>query len=358
MKRSSTPALTGFSSLFLATVLFVAAGCQAGATPEPPVDTAVPVRVAEVRREVRAEPVRAVGVLAARDEVRLSFKVPGIVSRLLVDEGDRVRQGQALATLDPLEIAAQVNQAAQGAEKAERDLARVEALYRDSVVTLEQLQDARTGFEVAQSALQIARFNERHAAITAPVDGVVLKRQVEEGELVGPGAPVYVVGSTRRGWVVRAGLADRDALRVAPGDRATLSFDALPGPAIAGRVTDVSVAAAARTGTYEVEVAVDAGDVPLASGLVADVEIVPARAGEVVLVPVAALVEGDGDAATVFTVGRDGATAVRVPVTVAFFAGDHVALRTGLDSVRSVVTSGVAYLRDGTAVRVVGGRED
>ena len=95
---------------------------------------------------------------------------------MLVAEGQQVRRGQPLATLDLREIDAQVCRRAQRRHKAERDLERAEALYADSVATLAQVQDARTGAEVARSGLQAAAFNRRYATIVAPADGVVLRR--------------------------------------------------------------------------------------------------------------------------------------------------------------------------------------
>src|SRR6185503_1906869 len=98
-------------------------------------------------------------------------------------------------------------------EKAKRDASRGERLYADKVVSLEQLQDLRTQAAVAEAALNSARFNWNYAAIVAPRDGTVLRRLAEERELVAPGAPVLVLGGQDRGFVVRAGLANREILQ-------------------------------------------------------------------------------------------------------------------------------------------------
>jgi len=72
----------------------------------------------------------------------------------------------------------------------------------------------------------------------------------------------------------------------------------------------------------------------------------------VALVPVEAVLEADGDRATVFALAPDGRHVGRKTVTVAFLVGDHVAVAAGLDGVRAVVTDGAPYLNDGSAVRV------
>ena len=128
--------------------------------------------------------------------------------------GDIVRKGQLLAELKRAEVDATVAQAAEGVEKARRDLERARQLRIDEVATEEQVQDLTTAYNVARSNVDAARFNARFARIEAPADGIVFERMVEDGELVQPGQPVIVLGSTASGWVVRVGLADRDVVRV------------------------------------------------------------------------------------------------------------------------------------------------
>jgi RND family efflux transporter MFP subunit len=332
----------------------LAGGCGSETPPPEAVRTPdVLVRTAPVERAAVAEPIRATGLLASKAEARLSFKIGGIVNRLYVDEGDRVRAGQTLATLAMTEIEAQVRQAQEAAAKAKRDLDRAERLFADSVVTLEQVQDARTGFEVAQQGVEIARFNWQYATIKAPFSGVVLKRFAEENELVSPGTPILRVAGGGQGWVVRVGLPDRDAVRIQPGDRATLTFDAFPHTRFAGRISEVAALATSSTGTYEVEVTLETTHPDFANGQVAKVELVPRTQTGLTLIPIEALIEGDGDQASVFTLDATGTKAVRVPIDVAFLTDDRVAVRRGLDSVQTVLTDGIAYVADGTPVKRV-----
>jgi membrane fusion protein, multidrug efflux system len=183
----------------------------------------------------------------------------------------------------------------------------------------------------------------------------VLRRLAEPSELVSPGQPVLVVRGATGGAVLRVGLADRDAVRVKRGDVATVRFDAFPGETFAARVSEIAAAAASGTGTYEVELALDARGRALASGLVGRAEIAVAGQARLALVPIEAIVEADGDSGTVYVVARDGAgreRARRVPVSIAFVRGAHAAVRAGLDGAASVVTDGAAYLEDGARVAV------
>ncbi len=337
-----------------ALMLVLLAGCRSNAQ-EAPVSAPVPVRTAPVSRETRALPIRTSGRLAPKAETRLSFKTSGLIDRFFVDEGDRVRAGRLLARLDLSEIDAQVRQARSAFDKAERDVARMEALFRDSVATLEQLQNTRTARDVAASALEIARFNRRHSEIRAATEGRVLRRLAETGELVTPGQTVLVVGGVKD-WVVRAGLADRDVVRLHLGDRAAFRFDAFPDRTFSGRVSEIAEAADPMTGTFEVEVTVEDPEQRLKSGFVAHLDVFPSAGETFSLIPVEALVEADGEHGLVYVFDDATNRVRRQSVRIARLLGDTLAVRTGLERFGAVITEGAAYLNDGDLVRVVASR--
>jgi RND family efflux transporter MFP subunit len=324
-------------------------GC-ARPPPAPGGPAPVAVRTAPVVRQKLPRPIRAAGRLGGKQEMALAFRSGGTVDRILVREGQPVRKGQVLATLDTLDADAALVQATAAYEKTERDRARIERLASAGAVARVSLQDAETAVELAGATLRQARHARVVSELRAPDDGQVQRRLVEAHEQVGPGTPVLLVRGATRGWVVKLGLADRDAVQVRLGDAATVRFDAFPDRTFAARVTEIAGGASPQTGTFEVEVAVDPAGANLLSGLVAKVEIVPGAPPEVWAVPVEALVEGSGRTAAVYTVSPDGGRALRVPVTIGFIEGPRVAVLAGLDQVTEVVTEGAPYLRPGLPV--------
>jgi RND family efflux transporter MFP subunit len=340
--------------LTIALPLVTTAGCHAGGAQEPAeqAQEPMPVRTAAVAFDSIARPILATGTFGPKDEVALSFKVGGVIERVDVDAGARVRGGQALASLDLREIDAALAKARSGAAKAERDLERLIRLYADSVATLSQLQDAETVAELARADLQAAAFHRDYAVIIAPADGVILARSAEAGETVSTGTPVLVLGSGARGGVLRVGLADRDAVRVRVGTVAAATFDALPGRTFSGRVTEVGASATTATGTYTIEIAL-AGAAELPAGLIGRATITSANGAMTAMVPVEAVLEADGNDAVVYVLSPDGTRAERRRVTVSMLDGDRVAVASGLEGATTVVTDGAGWLRDGSAVSVV-----
>ena len=324
---------------------------------------AIPVMVANVSTDAVAQHVEATGTFGPRDEIPLSFKIGGVVSRVLVDQGTAVRQGQLLAALDLREIDAMVAKARVGVEKAERDAERVARLANDSVATLTQLQDANSARDAARADHATAQVNREYATIVAPQAGTIQQRVVSAGTTIGAGMPVLVLSGSARGRVLRAGLPDRDALRVRVGDAATVTFDAVRSVSFPGVVTLLAQSADARTGTYTIEVRLrdpaSRTSAPtiasLPSGLVGRVAITTRATTAGTLIPVDALIEADADSAIVYTVSIAEpfvAQAHRVRITQV--VGDHAAV-TGLDNAVRVVTRGAPYLTNGARVRIVSG---
>ncbi len=339
--------------MVLAVALPALAACSDGGSQEADDNASAPVavRAAPVTSAVVARPIVAAGTVAPKDEIALSFKIGGVIQRIAVDPGDMAQAGQLLATLDLREIDAGLAKARSAAAKAERDLARAQRLYADSVATLAQMQDAETAAELARADLEAAAFNRRYAVIIAPASGSILRRSAEPGETVPPGTTVLVLGSRARGSIVEVGLADRDAVLVREGDPAVARFDALPDMEFQGRVSQVAAAADPGTGTYTVQITLREAEA-LAAGLVGRVQIAPSRGAPTVVVPIEAILEADGDQATVYALSADGARAERRRVTVAFIDRDRVGIARGLEGVTAVLTEGAAYVDAGTVVEV------
>ncbi len=325
-------------------------GCSGAETPV--ADKPTPVRVQQAGHGPAVPPIDTNGIVVTKHEMRLSFKMGGVVRRIYVQEGDVVKKGQRLAEIELTEVSAQLEQARQLADKAARDLKRGENLYADQVISLEQLQDLRTQAAMAGAQFETAQFNLGYSTISAPRDGKVLRKLAEERELVSAGTPVLVFGESDRGYVVRAALADREIVNVKLGDKGEIRMDAFPGQAMAGTIVEIASAADERTGMFPIEVHFDSPPPRLVSGLVARLRLAPTtEAPPLTYVPMAALVEGDGDRASVFVI--DDGKALRREVRVAFITADSIALESGVASGESVVTDGALFLENGEAVEIL-----
>jgi RND family efflux transporter MFP subunit len=335
--------------LFIPMILALLWACESAA---PETESAVQapvatnVEVAPVLPLEEAEPIITSGLVAAKEEINLAFKLGGVIKAVYVDEGQRVRKGQVLAVIDPVEIDAQVAQARSALEKAARDLERGERLYRDTVITLEQVQNLSTAKEVAEAGMRIATFNQRHTNIVATSNGTILRRMADGGEVVSPGQPVLMMASDEEARVIRVGLADVDIVKLQAGDRAEVFLDALPGEQLEAQVTEVAAAADLRSGTFEVEFTLDTRGLPVKNGFVARVHVYPSAGAEFLRVPMAALVEADAGRAIVYTPDSGFEQATRLALSPYRIGEDYIAVpAAGYPDLQYVITEGARYIK-------------
>jgi len=284
--------------------------------------------------------------------VQLSFKTGGVISDIYVDEGQKVNKGDLLAVLNLAEIQAMAQQADNGYQKSLRDFQRAKDLYADSVITLELMQNAETAMNVARASLEIAMFNLNHSRITAPDNGVILQRLAEKDEVIGPGYPVIVFGTTGKFWKIKAGLTDRDFVKVQIGDSCIAKADAYPDNTFRANISLIGESANPYTGTYEVEMDMEPSALRLAPGFIVNVEIYPTVKDEYFIIPVESLIEANGKTGIIFMLDEEQ-RARKINVTIAGFIGNHVAVKGELKNYTEVVTGGSAYLSEGDTVTIV-----
>jgi membrane fusion protein, multidrug efflux system len=314
----------------------------------------IAVKTVAVQTKSVTHEIVGTGMLMSKAEARLSFKTGGIISKIYVREGDDVKAGQLLATLDMTEINSQVAQAQLGVQKAERDLQRAKNLYADTVATLETVQNATTGADIAKKTFEIAKFNQRFSEIRAPRSGKVLKKLMNEGELAGPGMPLFFINeaaANSQDWVVRVGVSDRDWAALRIGNIANLTFDAYPNEIFTGKISKLADMVDVTSGTYEVEIAVNTKGKRMAAGLFAHVKMQPSTSSPMTLIPIEALVEGNGTEGFVWTLNADNVSVSKIPVKIIQILDKEIGI-SGL-SAGSVITDGSSYLTEKKKVKLV-----
>ena len=316
-------------------------------------ETKINVEVAPVVQKSLAIPIHTSGKLYTSTESKLSFKIPGIIAKIHVDEGQMVNKGSLLASLDLVEMNAKVNQAQSAQQKAQRDLERAQRLYADSVVTLEQLQNAKTALDIASSDVKVAEFNLRHSTIYAPESGKILKRFAEEGELIGAGNPVFLYGANKEGWVLRAGVTDRQIIQLQVGDEAIITFDAYPEKKFAAKVSEIEAVANPYTGTFEVEVQLEHSSIHLFSGFVGKITIIPSITREYSVIPVESLIEGDLNEGYIFSADRQSNIATKHKIKIDKIIGNQMLIYSGLEDISEVITYGAPYLTENSAINIL-----
>ena len=349
--------------LFLLPALLALSACKKGAedaTDATAASAAQAVSIAAAAPREIASGVTVSGPVSAVEEMQLGVELSGQrVTALKVDVGQQVRRGQVLLTLDHrmldadlAQASAALREAEAGAQLARANLARGQDLARDQYISAMQLDELRAARTQSEARLGTARasrdaiaLRRSFADLRAPADGIISKRLVQAGQVVGAGQELLrLIKDGRLEW--RAELPSNQLGLVKPGDLVQLA--ARDGATVQGRVRAVSpgVDATTRTGTIYADLP-DAGS--LQPGTFLEGRIDTGRV-QALAVPAAAVVLRDGFA-TVFVVEAGKARAVRI--AQGGRNDGFVEVRDGLKPGAQVVVDGAGFLGDGDAVRVV-----
>jgi len=340
----------------------------------------VTVRVAESHKT--EEGLRYSANVEPYTVVTVAFKVPGYVEDILqvrgadgrmrnVQDGDTVTKDTVLARLRQTEFKDRVDQAkahlAEAAAeryKAKQDFDRASALFQTQSLTKPDFDTAsarndaaQARQDAAQATLQQTDLDQHDSLLRAPSDGVLLKRSIEVGSLVGAGAPGFVLADTTSVKVV-FGVPDVMVAHARLGMPLSLTTEAMPDTSIVGRVTRIAPAADSQTRLFDVELAVPNPHGRLKVGMIASLSVPPSKPQPTPLVvPLTSIVHPKDDPAgyAVYVIDEhDGRSCARLrKVEVGEVYGNLIAVSRGIQQGERVVSSGTMLLTDGASVRLV-----
>jgi RND family efflux transporter MFP subunit len=152
-------------------------------------------------------------------------------------------------------------------------------------------------------------------------------------------------------WVIKVGVADKDWTRLRMGDRATVTLDAFPEQIFTATVSNLSQGADQSSGLYQAELKLNTQGKKMATGLFGNAQITPSVIQKHTSIPIEAIVEGNGDEASVYVI--ENGKARKLPVQLAGVDNVSAFITSGLAGISQVITDGSAYLVEGSKVKVV-----
>ncbi|MFI3305683.1 MAG: efflux RND transporter periplasmic adaptor subunit [Rikenellaceae bacterium] len=291
-----------------------------------------------------------VGVVEERNAANLSFVVAGTVSKIYVEEGDRVERGDLLMQLSSPNIEESLVAAEATYNQAQDGYQRAEMLYTNRSMPEIDFVDAQTKLQQAKSSLKIAQKNVDYTYLRAPYGGVVGRRIATVGEVMLPSLPVMTLLELDD-LAVKVSIPEGEISTTQIGSAAVVSVGALDGARFEGSVASRGVVADPLSHTYEAVVAIDnKGCSNLLPGMIANVAIELSDESDITI-PNRAVAIGRGDNRYVWVV-EDG-RAARRGVEVSGLSRDGVVVGDGLSVGDEVIVGGYQKVSVGSKVEVV-----
>lgn len=263
---------------------------------------------AEAAKQDIVNSVTATGTIEPVTSVDVGTQVSGVISKLYVDYNSVVKAGEVIAELDRTNLMSELSSAQASLKSAQSELdyqktnyERYKALYDKGLISANDFEQARLSYVQAQQKTQQqkesvkkAQTNLGYATITSPIDGVVLSKEVEEGQTVASSfstPTLFKIARDLTDMRVIADVDEADIGDVKEGQRVTFTVDAFPDDTFEGQVTQVRQEATTESNvvTYEVVISAPNDDLKLKPGLTANVVIFTMEAKDVLAVPSKAL---------------------------------------------------------------------
>ena len=270
-----------FASIIIASAL---AACSEGPK--------VVYSTSPVEKQNISTSITATGTIEPVTEVEVGTQVSGIIDRIYVDYNSEVHKGQVIAELDKTNLLSELASAQSNLSNAQSTLnyqsanyKRYKTLFDKGLVSANDFENARLTYEQAvqqvkiqQQNVQKAQTNLGYATITSPIDGIVLSKEVEEGQTVASAMTtptLFIIAQDLTAMRVIANIDEADIGGVKEGQRVTFTVDAFPDDVFEGDVTQVRQEAKTESNvvTYEVVISAPNDNLKLKPGLTANVTI-------------------------------------------------------------------------------------
>jgi membrane fusion protein, multidrug efflux system len=307
---------------------------------------ALPVKVATVRTETLTDAVTAVGTLLANESVMIRPEIDGRIEAVHFQEGQLVRKGDRLVSLDAAEVKAQLTSAIAAANLNRSRLKRSEELFEKKFISAQALDEARENLNQTNAREAEVRARLAKTEIRAPFEGVTGLRQVSPGAYVKAGqdiARLEGIGTLKLDFRV----PEAYLRQIRSGQSLTVTVDAYAGESFSGTIYAIEPSVDEATRTVLLRARLPNPGVRLKPGMFARVSLVLAQRENALVVPEQAIVPR-GDGRYVFRVveGR----AVLTKVETGLRRPGEVEISSGLEAGQTIVADGQLRLQDGAAV--------
>lgn len=326
------------------------AGCGTGeasvVAAEETVSTPVPVEVAYAANADIYATYDATSTIGSEGDAPVLARVGGEVVELLVEEGDWVEQGDALARLDGERLRLEMLAAKADLDKARGEYRRYTDLHERGLVSKSMFDGLRFDLEGLEATYELRKLNFGYTRIRAPISGYVSTRKIKLGQSIVESEEAFRVTDTNQ-LVAYLQIPQAELEKFAAGHEATLEVDAMPGFEFPATIARISPTIDTRNGTFRATAIIDNGDAQLAPGMFARFTIAYEKHDGALVIPARAVVKED-EQTSVYVVSNGEVS--RRSIELGIRSGDQVEVLGGLDHNEQIVVVGHSALRDGSKV--------
>lgn len=296
----------------------------------------VAVNVMEIMPAPFQDILSAVGTVAGGSEIELRFQTEGNLKTLNFHEGDAVRKGQVIATVDQTQVRIKLG-------RARSEFYRYEKLFALGGVSKDRLEEAKVQYDFAKSELS-------KTVLKATQDGIFGDKGVEVGEFITPQKKVGTLVNLDT-VLIRIGVIEKEIDKIYPGQTVMATVDTYPGVDFKGQIENISPLVQGQSKTLTIEARLPNDGKLLLPGMFARTRIVVHEVENAISVPNDAL-EKTPQGYQIYVAGKDGKAEVR-PLEISYVSLTHSVVSKGLEPGEQVIVQRPQELKDGSQLKIV-----
>lgn len=304
------------------------------------------VTVKRIKKIAEKEVLNYSGTIEADNTVSLGFSIPGRVSVVNVQEGQKVRKGQLLASIDGTTYKNAFDIANAGLEQANDNFTRFNSLFQKGSLPERDFIAIKVGLVQANATKNLAAKNVSDTKLYAPFSGIITAKITEIGATAAPGIPAFTVMKTDKVYA-KAAITESEISKLKIGTDAQVEIASM-GETFNGKVAIVNPSADALTRTFNVKVRLDNAESKLLPGMISTIKIETGNEVRVITIPIEAIIRDANDLIYVYIV--KGNKAIRKRISLGNFKGNEVIVTDGLAVNDSIIIAGQRNLKDGQTI--------
>lgn len=313
-------------------------------------NASVSVKVATANTEEVDIAFSANGNFAPLQELSFSAEKPGRVVRVLVNEGDRVKIGQALAIVRSEQISVDLQTAEASYQNALTDYNRFENAFKTGGVTKQQLDQAKLNLVTSKSRVQQAKINIGDTHIKATINGIVNKKHIEPGSVISAGSPLFDLVNVSK-LKLKVNVSESQVASLKVGNATNVKASVYPDKTFSGKITFIAPKADSSLNfPVEIEIANNSSN-DLKAGMYGTAEFDSSQQKQSLLIVPRNAFVGSVSSNQIFVV--ENGTAKLKTVTAGRILGEKVEILNGLSEGETVIITGQINLTDGTKVDII-----
>jgi len=333
---------------FILLCIFFLSGCQSKRSNPERAEDSIPVNATSATKIVSGKEISLSGNIEGIKTVRLGFMVAGKVDFIASNEGEPVSKGKLLASLDPASYAIAKELADIQVNQVQDEYDRLKSMHDNNSVSESDFAKVNFGLQMAKAQQKLQAKNLADTKLYSPIDGVLLKKLCEVGEITGTGIPLLVVSDIRK-IKVSAFIPENELHFIKTGQKAMVAISSL-NRVYEGTVIEVGSAADAASRSFSIKIEVNNPELIIRPGMIAEVSMSSGKEYNVLVIPAEALQHDFNDQSFVFVADTVKNKAFRRNIVAGRLINDRIEVISGLNENELIITGGQQKLVDGSSI--------